>query len=135
MKALKNFFFVMLMIVSSISFVSCSDNDDDEPQSPYASTIIGTWKITHYGSQSNWLTWPKSTTTATFNSDGTYSGRGYFGTGTGTYTLKNSHITCYVDGEVYAQYDIISVENGIAVLDMYAGSDTSSKITIKCKKI
>jgi hypothetical protein len=123
----------MLMIVSSISFASCSD--DDEPQSPYATTIIGTWKITHFGSEAYWATWNKSTTTATFNSDGTYSGRGYFGTGSGTYTLKGSHITCYIDGDVYAQYDIISVENGIAILDMYAGNDSSTKLTIKCKKI
>ena len=133
MKNLKHFFLLMMLLVATISFVSCSD-DDDEPQSPYASTIIGTWKITHYGSTSYWLDWPRTTTTATFNSDGTYSGRGYFGNGSGTYTLKDSHITCYVDGKIYAQYDIISVDGNIAILDMYAGTDTSTKLTIKCKK-
>lgn len=136
MKTLKNLFLVMLMVVSSLSFVACSDDDDDDaPKSPYASTIIGTWKITHYGSEDYWIPWSKATTTATFNSDGTYSGHGYFGNGTGTYKLTNSHITCYISGKVYAQYDIKSVDNGIAVLDMYAGDDTSEKLTIKCKKI
>jgi heat shock protein HslJ len=135
MKTFRNFFLAMLMIISSITFTSCSNNDDDEQLSPYATAIIGTWKITHYGSQSYWLTWKKTTTKATFYSDGTYSGSGYFGYGTGTYTLKGSHITCYIDGLVYTQYDIISVDGGIAILDMYAGNDSDTKLTIKCKKV
>ena len=132
MKNLKHLFLVVLLIATTISFVSCSD--DDEPSSPYASTIIGTWKITHYGSTTNWISWTKSTTTATFNSDGTYSGRGYFGNGSGTYKLKDSHITCYIDGEVFMQYDIISVSGTEAILEMYAGTDSTTKLTIKCKK-
>jgi hypothetical protein len=135
MKAIKNMFLVMLMIVSSISFASCSDKEDDEPQNPYASAIVGTWKITHHGSTTYWVEWPFQTTKIIFNADGTCSESGYFKISSGTYKVTDKHITCYVGGYIICQYDIISIQNGIAIFDMYAGTDTSTKISIKCKKI
>ena len=40
-------------------------------------------------------------TYATFNSDGTYNGRGYFGNGSGTYKISGNTIICYIEGEEY----------------------------------
>ena len=125
-------FFAILMCVN---LASCSNSDEDEFKltGPYATKIIGTWEITHYGDGKVWIPWTNKTTTATFNSDGRYSGRGYFGTGTGTFELSNSHITCYIEGEVFMQYDIVSVEGDVAILTMYPKS-SSDKLTIKSEK-
>lgn len=132
----KKLFLVLFMMIATLAFNACSDDKKDEPQSnsPYAKTIIGTWKITDYGSSRHWFSWPYQTTTATFNADGTYSGSGYFGYGSGTYKLVGSHITCYVNGKTYMQYDIISVNAGIAELEAYAGNSSDNAIGIRCKK-
>jgi hypothetical protein len=109
--------------------------DDDEPENPYASTIVGTWKITHYGSTAYWIAWSKAPTTFTFKSNGTYSTDGDLGDATGTYTLDSNHITTYVNGKIYIQYDIVTIDDGIAILDMYPGTYSDTRITVKCKKI
>ena len=53
-----------------------------------------------------------------FNSDGTYSGRGYFGNGSGTYTAKGKTIITYVNGKEYLRYEVKSLSNNIAELSM-----------------
>lgn len=135
---MKTFRFIgmaLFAVLMCVNFASCSDSDEDEFEltGPYATKIIGTWEITHLGDGRVWIPWTNTRTTATFNSDGTYSGRGYFGTGTGRFELSNSHITCYIEGEVFMQYDIVSVEGDVAVLTMYPES-SSDKLTIKCEK-
>ena len=136
MKTFKLIGMALIAVLMCVNFVACSSSDDEEVlelTGPYATKIIGTWEVTHYGDGKVWIPWTNKTTTATFNSDGTYSGRGYFGTGKGTFKLSNSHITCYIEGEVFIQYDILSVEGDIAVLTMYPES-SSEKLTIKCEK-
>lgn len=135
MKTFRMVGMALIAILMCVSFSSCSNDDEDEFElsGPYATKIIGTWELTHYGDGKVWIPWTKKTTSATFNSNGTYSGQGYFGTGTGTFELSNSHVTCYVDGEIFMQYDIVSIENNIAVLTMYPDS-SSEKLTIKCEK-
>lgn len=135
MKTFRMVGMALIAILMCVSFSSCSNDDEDEFKlsGPYATKIIGTWEITHFGDGKVWIPWTKKTTSATFNSNGTYSGQGYFGTGTGTFELSNSHITCYVDGEIFIQYDVVSIENNIAVLTMYPDSSTE-KLTIKCEK-
>ena len=75
----KYLFFLLTLVVASFTFVSCSDDDDDNQ---YDSAIVGTWKITEVKtSQSgSYIEWPFQTTYASFKSDGTYYGSGYFGT-------------------------------------------------------
>lgn len=114
------------------AFSSCSSDDDDSAVSGFdypAETLYGTWKITKYES----IAWPFQTTTASFYEDGTYYGRGYFGTGSGTYTAKGSTIRCYIDGELFCRYEVVSLTGTTAVLDMYGG-DGSSSIRITCTK-
>jgi hypothetical protein len=120
----------LLALVLCLS--SCSNDDDDDPLSGFdysAETLYGTWKITKYKD----ITWPFQTTTATFRSDGTYTGRGYFGNGTGTYKASGKTIRCYIDGDLYCRYDVISLSGTTAVLDMQLGS-SSTTLRITCKK-
>ena len=121
--------FAMIAIVS-LSFVSCSDDDAD---SPYVSDIVGTWKLTEVktSASGSYISWPFQATYASFNSDGTYYGSGYFGNGSGTWNLKGNTVTTYVDGELFFTYEIISVSGSNAELKM---SMDGESIWIKCKK-
>lgn len=77
------------------------------------------------------MDWPFKTTYASFKSDGTYYGSGYFGTGSGTWSIKGNTVNTYVGGKLYASYEIISVTSTTSELKMSMGSDA---IWIKCKK-
>lgn len=122
--------FAMIAIVS-LSFASCSDDDAD---SPYVSDIVGTWKLTEVktSASGSYISWPFQATYASFNSDGTYTGSGYFGNGSGTWNLKGNTVTTYVDGELFFTYEIISVSGSNAELKM---SMDGESIWIKCKKL
>lgn len=87
------------LVVASFVFVSCSDDGDDNNQ--YNAAIVGTWKVTEVKtSQSgNYISWPFKTTYASFNGDGTYYGSGYFGTGSGTWSIKGNTVNTYVGSE------------------------------------
>ena len=125
----KHLFLLLALVVTSFAFVSCSDDDDNQ----FNSSIIGTWKVTEVKtSQSgSYIAWPFKATYASFKSDGTYYGSGYFGNGSGTWSIKGNTVDTYVGGELYASYEIISVTPTTAELKMSMGGDA---IWIKCKK-
>lgn len=130
MKSYIKFLAFAMVAILSLSFVSCSDDDAD---SPYVSDIVGTWKLTEVktSASGSYISWPFQATYASFNSDGTYTGRGYFGNGSGTWNLKGNTVTTYVDGELFFTYEIISVSGSNAELKM---STDGESIWIKCKK-
>ena len=128
---------LFLALVLPLLFASCSDVEDDFE---YKSSIVGKWQITHIESQGSYINiteYPYNTvykpTYATFNSNGTYSGSGFFGTGSGTYIGKGKTLTTYIDGKEYLKYDVLSLTGNVCELKMYeTGSESSIKI--KCKK-
>ena len=130
MKSYIKFFAFAMVAIVSLSFVSCSDDDAD---SPYVSDIVGTWILTEVKTSASgtYISWPFQATYASFNSDGTYYGSGYFGNGSGTWKLKGNTVTTYVDGELFFTYEIISVSGSNAELKM---SMDGESIWIKCKK-
>lgn len=117
-----------------ISFSSCSsDDDDNNPTSEFnysGELLYGTWKITKCAG----IVWTRQTTTATFGSDGSYSGEGYFGTASGTYIAKGDSITCYINGELYCTYEVISLTGNTVELNMIPASGTTS-LRLVCTKV
>ena len=65
----KYLFLLFTLVVTSLAFVSYSDDDDDNQ---YNSAIVGTWKVTEVKtSQSgSYIAWPFKATYASFKSDG-----------------------------------------------------------------
>ena len=112
----------LLITILTISFIGCSDDDSE-----YKDAIIGTWELTQI---EGWTSIPRRTY-ATFNSDGTYNGRGYFGNGSGTYKISGNTIICYIEGEEYVRYDIIELNSNSCTLNMKIGSE---EFKIKCIK-
>lgn len=127
----KLFFFLMLPLF----FVACSSDDDNNDDNDIKTQIIGKWNITHIdmGTGIGYVEIPAEMagTYATFSSDGKFFGTGYYGNGEGTYTISGKTIKCYVDGELFVTYDIISLTPPTAELKMSQGIGS---IKVKCKK-
>ncbi|WP_313374269.1 lipocalin family protein [Chishuiella sp.] len=105
-----------IFAMSLTTLTSCSSDDDSNVESvnnPYKDAIIGTWKMTEVnGVKVSGLNLPQiNSTYISFDKDGNYSGRGYFGTGSGTYTLSGNTIKTFIDKELYWTYTINSLEN------------------------
>ena len=135
---------LMLAVLFGLAttYTSCKKNDPTTPAFEYSiGTLHGTWRITHveskYGLMVN-VTDPIAErsfkpTYATFNADGTYSGRGFLGNGSGTYKASGKTITCYIDGKEFMKYDVLSLDGNTCELKMYEpGSEQS--IRIRCAK-
>lgn len=126
---------LLFAAIACVAFVGCSD-DDDNDGFKYGDAIYGTWDVTHVKSDGSWIDitsplFSKYQASATFNADGTYSGSGYFGTGSGTYKASGSMIVCYISGSEYARYDVRSLSDNIAEMTMTMGD---SSVDIRCKK-
>ena len=126
----KYLFLLLTLVVTSLAFVSCSDDDD---VNPYNNAIVGTWRIvsvktTPHGS---YIVWPFEVTYASFKSNGTYYGSGYFGNGRGTWSIKDHTVYTYVEGSLYASYEIVSITQDAVELKMTMDGES---IWIGCKK-
>lgn len=91
----------LLITILTISFIGCSDDDDSE----YKDAIIGTWELTQIEFGGGWTSIPRRTY-ATFNSDGTYNGRGYFGNGS-LVLIKFLGTLSFAILKVKSMYDMI----------------------------
>ncbi len=115
-------------------FIPSCSKDDDEPDD-IKSQMIGTWDATAVKfSDSDWVditNYPSMALSITFNKDGSYSGRGALGNGSGTYTVSGRTIKTYVDGELYGTYYVKTVSGDYAELTLTMGS---SSMEIKAKR-
>lgn len=125
----------LMVAILSVGFASCSKDDDADDFNYPKETLYGTWKMSEVkmSETGSYVSWPMQATSATFNSDGTYSGRGYFGNGSGTYTAKGNTITTYVEGQVYLVYTVLSLTGSTAELKM-TKPGSSETLWIKCVK-
>lgn len=132
---MKKFFFLafvpMLLGITVLS--SCSEDannvileDFDYPED----ILFGTWEAVRLDGEA----WPSTypTTTATFYEDGTYSGKGAYGRGSGTYAASGKTIKCYVGGDLYCKYDVLELSGSRAKMRMTMGSQ---KYELICKKL
>lgn len=129
---MKKILFVLAIMLPMIVFSSCS-KDDDEKSNETLELILGTWEVSQVDTGKGYQDWILEKTSASFKKDGTYSGKGYFGNGEGTYEMSGKTITCYVSGKEYVKYDIIDLTSSTCELKMYV-SGSSEDIKIKCVK-
>lgn len=133
---MKKVFSLMLLLATMFTFTACS-SDDDESDSFITDNIIGTWEGTAAFVDGKWIDiteWPYSSRlgfSATFYNDGTYYGRGAFGTGSGTYKIKGKTIETYVSGKLYLKYNVKSMTSNTAELSIVEGSNS---LDVKVRK-
>lgn len=129
---------MMLLMTSMLCvFSSCSEEEENGDNFKYPIQILyGTWEATHIKLSGDWtsLTWmgTKYQFSATFYNDGKYYGRGYFGTGWGTYKASGNTITTFVDGDEHYLYNIHSLSNNEAHVTM--GPRGAEGLEVKFKK-
>ena len=121
----------MLLLATLLTFTACSNDDKDEPT---LNDIVGTWKLSQVSGDEGktFIAWPYETTTASFKSDGTYSGKGYFGNGSGTWKQKGKTITTYINGQEFIKYEVKELTSSTCTLVMKAND---ASLWIKCIKI
>jgi hypothetical protein len=136
---MKKYLFALLVCV--MAFAGCS-KDDETPKFNYdLETLYGTWRVTEIQQKDgSFLDVTTSVaemvfepTYATFNENGTYSGRGEFGTGSGTYKAEGNTIYTYVEGVEYLRYEVKSLSGEKCHLVMKE-QGSSSTLEIKCTK-
>ncbi|MFJ1431940.1 lipocalin family protein [Capnocytophaga canimorsus] len=131
---------IILMLVATFVVLGCSKKEDNESASFPLNDLYGKWRVTHIQQENGAMFDITSEiaekafapTYATFNNDGTYSGEGYFGTGTGTYKVSGKTITCYIQGQEYLKYEILDFSKTEATLDMrMTGEKSATRIKVK----
>ena len=115
----------MLLLATMMVFLPSCSKDEDEPKD-IKTQMIGTWDATTVKfSVSDWIditNYPSMALSITFNKDGSYSGRGALGNGSGTYTVSGRTIKTYVGGELYGTYYVNSISGNKAELKLTMGS-------------
>ena len=96
----------LLFTAMFLTFSACSSDDDDFDYP--MDTLYGSWEGISINVNGGWVNiteypYTKFAFSIKFNSDGTYSGRGYFGNGSRTYTAKGKTIITYVNGKEYCR--------------------------------
>jgi len=131
---MKKVFSLMLLLATMMVWLPSCSKDDDEPED-IKTQMIGTWDATAVKfSDSDWVDITNRPTLAlsiTFNKDGSYSGRGALGNGSGTYTVSGRTIKTFVRGELYGTYYVKTVSGNYAELQLTMGS---SSMEIKAKR-
>lgn len=126
----------LLFTVMFLMFSGCSSDGDDFDYP--MDTLYGSWEGVSINLNEGWVNiteypYTRFAFSIRFNSDGTYSGRGYFGNGSGTYTAKGKTIITYVNGKEYLRYEVKSLSNNIAELSMTVDG-SGENLEIKAKK-
>ncbi|WP_075559895.1 lipocalin-like domain-containing protein [Parabacteroides timonensis] len=129
----KNFILLLTLIITI-----CAGCSDDEKLDFDKDILIGKWKLTKVeinGSYVDVTKPPYSYTIeaayATFNSDDSYYGEGYFGNGKGNYKASGKTITCYIDGKEYVRYQILNISAKECELEMFLDKDSMKIICTK----
>jgi len=130
------------ILLLAVIVLSCSKDSEAESKFNYDLNLLyGTWRITHIqnddGSFMDITTSAAESliepTYATFKSDFTYTGKGFFGNGNGKYKAVGNSVITYVDGVEFLRYDIVSL-TGTECQLIIKEPGTTSSIGIKCKK-
>ena len=123
-----------MAVICAVTFMGC-EKDEQESFKFDIENLYGTWQGIAIQSNGEWIeiTQPPPTNLAfsvVFYENGTYSGSGYFGNGSGTYKAEGDMIYTYIDGEELYRYKVHSISNGIAEVSMGVAGDN---ITLEIK--
>ncbi len=129
----------LVLLMHLLLFFGCSKDDKIGAFDYDINLLYGKWRITHVEQNDGTYLNVSSTlaeqyfkpTYATFNSNGSYSGSGEFGSGLGIYKAEGKTITTYINGQEYLLYDVLMLSGTNAELKMYEkGSSASVKIKV-----
>lgn len=111
----------MLLLATFFAFTACSS--DDEENTITKEQLIGIWDATEvqFNNDGKWIditNHPDLALSIYLYEDNTYYGRGALGDGDGTYILSGNIIKTYVDGKLYGEYILKSLNGNKAELTL-----------------
>lgn len=130
---------ILFALICAFAVLATGCQKENETNFNYDVNILyGTWRVTDVYVDGDWMdiTTPIAElvfkpTYATFNPDMTYSGKGAFGNGEGTYSLSGDTIYTYVDGEEYLTYKIRSLNGSFAELEVLQSGEAVTAIKVE----
>ncbi len=128
---------MLLCVTCTIVLSSCSKEEGEDFNYPMSS-LYGTWDGTAINTGDGWwditgFLYYEYQYSISFYEGGRYYGRGYFGTGGGTYEASGNVISTYVDGKPYRKYRVKSLNNDRAEVEWFVDG-ASETIGLRLKK-
>ena len=134
---MRKFFSLALLCATMVMLFSACSKDDESSFNYPKEDLYGTWEGIGIYYEDEWwdLTDPICSDiefSISFFPDGKYYGSGFFGNGGGTYELDGNYITTYIEGEMYARYNIHSFSKSEVEVTMYGDSGA---IRLRARKV
>jgi hypothetical protein len=136
---MKKFFFylaaVLMIALASVSFMACSNDDDDGPSLSFTKEIIvGRWKITNIAGNNEHGNWLLVGSEAVFKSDGTCNG--WFSM-EDAYKIEGGRVKTYYarTSEPMFVYTLLSQNGTTLSVKMDGTLDDKSTCTLTLQKV
>ncbi len=112
------------------------ENSQGEVLQINRSKIYGCWKIVRakFAEDAIMSAWPYQDTYSTFQENGIYGKEGYYGKGTGTYSIKDNVISVLIDGQPYIDYTISEQKDSLVSMCATFRSN-GVKVWMECTKV
>lgn len=142
---MRKFFFIIMTTLSACIMLASCDNknnleekpEDNEPGVAEVgrSLLYGDWNVVmaKYTQDATMTRWEQKETSFTFNENGLYEGKGYYGDVKGIYTIKGGIITVLIDNVTYAEYKVLAQSEESLTLCV-SFTTTPSKVWLQCTK-
>lgn len=114
MKEFLKYFFVAILF--AISTACGKTGEGDEPASDYdlnREDIIGEWDIKQakFDKDAIMTDWTLETTTFNFQENGFFEAKGYFGNGTGSFSIKGNSISTNINNQPFIDFVVNGIED------------------------
>lgn len=110
----KVFRYILFALLPFFLYACGKDGGQEEPKSDYnlnRADIIGEWEIKQakFDKDATMTDWALETTSFNFQENGFFEAKGYFGNGSGSFSINGSHISTIINNQPFIDF----VVNGI----------------------
>ena len=131
---------IFSIVTAGLLLIGCNPSGDEWDNEPGVAEInrallYGEWEIykAKYAPDASMTEWGEKPTYFTFNENGLYEGKGYYGDVKGIYTIQGNVIKVLIDNVTYAEYKVLEqAEDALTVRATF--TSTPSKVWMECKR-
>ena len=132
---------IFSIVTAGLLLIGCNPNGDEWDNEPGVAEVnrallYGEWEINKakYAPDATMTEWGEKPTYFTFNENGLYEGKGYYGDVKGIYTIQGNVIKVLIDNVTYAEYKVLEqAEDALTVRATFTSAP--SKVWMECKRV